>query len=215
MVDRLSVMHGNINQEYAEAMIFRIFYEQFMNQVQIIQNLYGKFDADTLALLAELDPNKKYQHVQNIRKAYVIIILDIIDTEALIERNEERIKELKEDGKETKANRWQEANKYNRLWLRKLKGLLVQAKSGYAFFRSLALVEAFEQKKKRGGILGLGKDALGELKQKLAIARKDKKALPELTGSQKAAMEDAIDVGIEAVKDAQKSGAIGEDGVIP
>lgn len=207
-------MSGQLNQEYTEAMIFRIFYEQFMNQVQIIQNIYGKFDPDTLALLAELDPNKKYQHVQNIRKAYVVIILDIIDTEALIERNEIRIAELRADDKGTKAERWVEANKYNHLWLRKLKGLLVQAKSGYAFFRSLAMVEAFEQKKKRGGILGLGKDALGELKQKLAIGRK-KKDTKELTGPQKAAMEDAVDSGIDAVKEAQESGVIGKDGAIP
>lgn len=205
----------SINQEYAEAMIFKIFYEQFMNQVQIIQNLYGKFDPDTLALLAELDPSKKYAHVQNIRKAYVVVILDIIDTEALIERNLERIQRLNDEGKETKAKRWEEANKYNYLWLRKLKGLLVQAKSGYAFFRSLAMVESFEQKKKRGGILGLGKDALGELKQKLAIGRKQAAQPPELTPPQQAALEDAVDVGIDAVKQAQKDGTVTMDGEIP
>ena len=186
-----------------------------MNQVQIIQNIYGKFDPDTLALLAELDPSKKYQHVQNIRKAYVIIILDIIDTEALIERNEKRIQELKDEDKGTKAARWEEANKYNHLWLRKLKGLLVQAKSGYAFFRSLAMVEAFEQKKKRGGILGLGKDALGELKSKLSIHKKEKEKMPELSASQRADLEGAVDKGIDAVKEAQKSGVIGDDGTIP
>ena len=208
-------MSGNLNQEYAEAMIFRIFYEQFMNQVQIVQNLYGRFDADTLALLAELDPNKKYAHVQNIRKAYVVIILDIIDTEALIERNEVRIQKLYDEDKDTKAVRWKEVNAYNKLWLRKLKGLLVQAKSGYAFFRNLALVEAFEQKKKRGGILGLGKDALGELKEKLAMGKKKRDPAGDLTPSQKASLEDAVDVGIDAVKEAQKSGVIGDDGVIP
>ena len=208
-------MAGGINQDFAEAMIFKIFYEQFMNHVQIIQNIYGRFDADTLALLAELDPNKKYAHVQNIRKAYVVIILDIIDTEALIERNEVRIQKLYDEDKETKAVRWKEVNAYNRLWLRKLKGLLVQAKSGYAFFRSLAMVESFEQKKKKGGILGLGKDALGDLKQKLAMGKKKRDPAGELTPEQKASLEDAVDVGIDAVKEAQKSGVIGEDGVIP
>ena len=208
-------MMGSMNQEFTEAMIFKIFYEQFMNQVQIIQNIYGKFDPDTLALLAELDPNKKYQHIQNIRKAYVIIILDIIDTEALIERNEARIKQLQDEDKGTKADRWIEANKYNALWLRKLKGLLVQAKSGYAFFRNMAMIEAFEQKKKKGGILGLGKDALTELKQKLSMGKKHKESAQELSPSQRAAMEDAIDVGVDAVKKSQKSGVLKEDGVIP
>ena len=211
----MSAMSGSINQEFAEAMIFRIFYEQFMNQVQIIQNIYGKYDADTLALLSELDPSKKYQHIQNIRKAYVVVILDIIDTEALMERNKVRIDKLRENGMDVKADRWMEADRYNALWLRKLKGLLVQAKSGYAFFRNIAMVEAFEQKKKRGGILGLGKDALGELKEKLAMGKKKRDPAGELTPEQKASLEDAVDVGIDAVKDAQKSGVIGEDGVIP
>ena len=204
---------GNLNQEYTEAMIFKIFYEQFMNQVQIIQNLYGDYDADTLALLAELDPAKKYAHVQNIRKAYVVIILDIIDTEELITRNELRIIRLREEGKDTKADRWEEANKYNRLWLTKLKGLLTQAKSGYAFFRNLALVEAFEQKKKRGGVLGLGKDAFNEIKQKLGMKKKEE-AIAKSPEQQKRA-EEAVDAGVAAVKEAQDSGVISKDGAIP
>lgn len=207
------MMSGGLNQEYTEAMIFKIFYEQFMNQVQIIQNLYGDYDADTLALLAELDPAKKYAHVQNIRKAYVVIILDIIDTEELIKRNEVRIIRLRDEGKETKAARWEEANKYNRLWLTKLKGLLTQAKSGYAFFRNLALVEAFEQKKKRGGVLGLGKDAFNEIKQKLGMKKKEE-AIAKSPEAQKRA-DEAVDAGVAAVKEAQDSGVIGKDGAIP
>ena len=207
------MMGGGLNQEYTEAMIFKIFYEQFMNQVQIIQNLYGDYDADTLALLAELDPAKKYAHVQNIRKAYVVIILDIIDTEELIKRNEFRIIRLRKEGKDTKAERWEEANKYNRLWLTKIKGLLTQAKSGYAFFRNLALVEAFEQKKKRGGVLGLGKDAFNEIKQKLGMKKKEE-AIAKSPEAQKRA-DEAVDAGVAAVKEAQDSGVIGKDGAIP
>ena len=207
------MMGGGLNQEYTEAMIFKIFYEQFMNQVQIIQNLYGDYDADTLALLAELDPAKKYAHVQNIRKAYVVIILDIIDTEELIKRNELRIIRLRKEGKDTKAERWEEANKYNRLWLTKIKGLLTQAKSGYAFFRNLALVEAFEQKKKRGGVLGLGKDAFNEIKQKLGMKKKEE-AIAKSPEAQKRA-DEAVDAGVAAVKEAQDSGVIGKDGAIP
>lgn len=203
-----------LNQEYAEAMIFKIFYEQFMNQVQIIQNLYGDYDADTLALLAELDPAKKYSHVQNIRKAYVVIILDIIDTEELIKRNEIRIERLKSEGKLTKADRWREANKYNALWLTKLKALLTQAKSGYAFFRSLALVEAFDQKKKRGGILGLGKDALGEIKQKIGMKKKAD-ARPALPPAQEERAAEAVDAGLDAVREAKASGVIPDSGEIP
>lgn len=205
---------SGLNQEYTEAMIFKIFYEQFMNQVQIIQNLYGDYDADTLALLAELDPSKKYAHVQNIRKAYVVVILDIIDTEELIKRNEIRIKRFRDEGKETKANRWEEANKYNHLWLTKLKALLTQAKSGYAFFRSLALVEAFDQKKKRGGILGLGKDALSEIKQKLSMKKKNDDA-PKMTPEQAERAEVAVEAGLDAVRQAKSEGVFDEGGAIP
>ena len=205
---------SGLNQEYTEAMIFKIFYEQFMNQVQIIQNLYGDYDADTLALLAELDPAKKYAHVQNIRKAYVVVILDIIDTEELIKRNEARIERLKVEEKYTKAARWEEANKYNHLWLTKLKALLTQAKSGYAFFRSLALVEAFDQKKKRGGILGLGKDALSEVKQKLSMKKKKDEG-PKMTPEQEERAGEAVEKGLDAVREAKDTGVIGEDGAIP
>lgn len=208
------MMSGGLNQEYTEAMIFKIFYEQFMNQVQIIQNLYADYDADTLALLAELDPAKKYAHVQNIRKAYVVVILDIIDTEELIKRNVTRILRLRDEGKETKAARWEEANKYNALWLTKLNALLVQSKSGYAFFRNLALVEAFEQKKKRGGILGLGSDALKEVKQKLSMKKK-KDAKGPLPPEEEARAQQAVDAGVSAVRDAKDKGIIGEDGAIP
>lgn len=206
----------SMNQEYTEAMIFKIFYEQFMNVVQIVQNTYGEYDRDTLALLSMLDENKKYSHVQNIRMAYVVIILDIIDTEALIERNVERINRLRLEGKTVKADRWEEANKYNQLWERKLKGLLTQAKSGYAFFRNLALVESFTQKQKRGGILGVGKDALADMKKQLGtMASKKKSADSSMSPEHAKGLEEATDAGIKAVKEAQASGLLGKDGAIP
>ena len=210
-------MAAGMNQEYTEAMIFKIFYEQFMNVVNIVQNIYGEYDRDTLALLSQLDPDKKYAHIQNIRKAYVVVILDIINTEELIKRNEERIVRFTAEGKTTKAARWFEANKYNRLWLTMLKGLLTQAKSGYALFRDLALVESFAQKKKRGGILGVAKDALGDMKKQLAAkatgkkAAEDKEVSPELAKK----IEDGTEAGIDAVREAKASGLIGEDGAIP
>lgn len=197
-----------MQQEYNEAMIFKIFYEQFMNIVQIVQNTYGEYDRDTLALLSQLDPAKKYAHVQNIRKAYVVIILDIIDTEALIERNNERIKEYADEGKAVKAKRWTEGNKYNELWVKKLKGLLAQAKSGYALFRDLALVESFQQKQKRGGILGVGKDALGDMKKKMAAMVGRKEQQKQISPQLQQAMADGTEAGIEAVKNAQKDGIL-------
>lgn len=200
-----------LQQEYNEAMIFKIFYEQFMNIVQIVQNTYGEFDRDTLALLSQLDPEKKYHHVQNVRKACVVTVLDIIDTEELISRNEARIERLKNEGKEVKAKRWSEANEWNKLWVRKLKGLLTQAKSGYALFRDLALVESFQQKQKRGGILGVGKDALGDMKKKLAAMAGKKEKPPELPPQAQEALVKGVDAGVVAVRNAQKEGIVDKD----
>lgn len=148
-----------------EVMIYKIMYDQFMNQVQVIQNLYAKYDPDTLALLDDMEPDKRYRFLNNIKEAYVKVSLEILATENLIERNDARIVRFTEKGDPEGAKKWINVNQYPKEWLKDNEALLIQAKSQYAMCRSLALVQAFEQKKKRGGILGTTKDIIASMKQ--------------------------------------------------
>ena len=140
------------------AMAMKIFYDQFMNVVSMARNIYGEWDRDTLDLLSDLDENKRYQHVINLRKAHIKLYLDILGTKEEISLNEGLIEELSTSDFATEAEVWTAANQYNRDWLVYQNGLLVQVKSSYALFRSVDIFKAFEGKRKKGGFLGTDND---------------------------------------------------------
>jgi len=183
-------------QEYNEAMIYKIMHEQFMNQVQVVLNLYTKYDTDTLALLDDVPPEKRYKVLMQIKRSYVKVSLEILETTFLIARMSARAEKAKNEGKMTKYYECMNHNIYNQIWLDKNKALLEQAKSQFAMFRSLALVQAFEQQKKRGGFLGLGGDALQKMGKKLEDLKGKKKGTPDprLTDAEN---QQAFDAGLD------------------
>jgi len=186
-------MQGGNMQEYNEAMIWKIMYEQLSNQVAVLMNIYGKYDPDTLALLDDVPPEKRYRVLMEIKRAYVSVCLEILETEGLIGRINDRIQKHLDLQQGTLASKWQHHNVYNVIWLKDNEALLVQARSQFAMFRSLALVQAFESTRKRGSFLGMGKDTMQDMKEKLAMAKKNLagKKNENLTDEENKALVDA------------------------
>lgn len=150
-------------QELNEAMLYRIMYEQFMNQVQVIQNIYGEYNRDTLSLLDDADYYERLARLSDVSMAYVSLSIEIIKTKDIITRVKARVDEAETAEDEVTVDIWQDELENCKRWLSLNEALFKQAQAQFALFRPLALVQAFEQKKKRGSILGTGKDIMNQL----------------------------------------------------
>lgn len=187
-----------------EVMAYKIMYDQFQNQVQVILNLYAKYDPHTLALLGDMAPEKRYRFLNAIKVAYVKVTLEIIWSTNLIARNEARIERFTKAGDRDEAMKWINANQYPKEWLQDNEALLKQAESQYAMCRSLALVQAFEGKKRHGSALGTTADIIASVKKGAGLHKKKQKE-----GAVTLSEEDrqkAIDVGLDPDKVLEQKG---------
>ena len=167
----MSMDIGAIN----EVMAYKIMYDQFANQVQVVMNLYAKYDPHTLALFGDMPPEKRWRLLNNIKVAYVKVTLEILTLKNLTARNEVRITLYTDANDKVNAQKWRNVNQGPTEWLQENESLLDQAQSQYAMCRSIALVQAFETKKKGNAVLGTTKDIIASVKKSAGLFKKQQK----------------------------------------
>lgn len=175
----------------SEVIIADIVNKAINNQFQIMLQLVAKYDSDTIALLEGLEGRERTNFVMRVKAAYVTINLEIMETQALIDRNEKRIsgfdkaalerKEIEEGEHCKDSMKWVYYNVYCDMWLKIYEALLREAKSQYAFLRPIGIIQAYEAAKKRGMVFGKTGDAIKDIQKQLHVAKDEAKDEPRFT----------------------------------
>lgn len=159
---------------FDQSQIVKAMFADFRNQIETVLNLYGDYNADTLSLLDDADFFERFRQLRNITAAYVSLSIEMILTEAVIIQVNEELEACKKAENKVGVEKWNEHLKDDKEWLAMNEALFKQAQAQYALYRPIAMVEAFEGKKKRGSVLGTEKGALRDLVDKVKGKKKAK-----------------------------------------
>jgi plasmid maintenance system antidote protein VapI len=138
--------------------------EAFGDYVQVFMNIWAQYDLDTLGLLSDAEYKERRNRLEHISAAYVSINIEILNSKCLLERIDNLIEPIIDKPEHILVYKnYLNERKIVETWLNMQKTLLEQAKSQYAMHRAIGMIQAFQQKKQRGSILGAGRELIDKM----------------------------------------------------
>lgn len=147
-------------------MMLRAVNENFMNQVQVVESLYGRFDPHTLGILGDGDFHDRKGDLKDVMRAYGNLRVEIGTDEYFMALIEEVIDLYEEGGEKREVIKWKGALLSFDRHLARNQVLIGMAHSLLALYRNMALVETFAETKKRGSFIGITKEKITEMLSK-------------------------------------------------
>ena len=206
-----------------ETAILKAINDNFMNQVQVTLSLYAKYNPHMLGLLEDADYKQRVRRLREVVVVYTNRMVECAITYRDVEKRKKKIEAMRvykmepydDDGEEKKRkvfSHWSDlvkAEQYQILlrgdinWYERNMDILSQAESHFAIFRSIALVEAFkEYKKKVSNIIGVGEEQMKHVKRELGKKRK------KASDDQKSARFDTIKNRVRGGAEVKKRDAL-------